>query len=45
MNETLWIHTLPNWLEWVIIFAIGHLPFTTIIILGFIGWIMTKFQK
>jgi len=45
MNEKLWIHTLPNWLEWVIIFVIAHIPFTTILILGLLGWVMTKLQK
>jgi len=44
MSDQLWIHTLPTWLEWLIIFALGHAPFVILMIIALIGWIMGKLK-
>jgi len=45
MTETLWIHTLDTWAEWLIIIFLVHLPFCIAVFMFLLGLLMEFFEK
>lgn len=42
MRNSLWIHQQPKWVEYLIIFTLGHFPFVCALLFIIIGLLMNS---
>jgi hypothetical protein len=45
MENKLWIHQQPEWVEYLIIFTLGHFPFMLALIFFLIGFLMNSLAR
>lgn len=45
MENKLWIHQQPDWVEYLIIFTLGHFPFMLALLFFLIGFLMNSLTR